>query len=138
VKPSGSAREIAIVVVDHGSSRAEANGAFVALAQRFARSSPFAIVEPAHMELAPPTIEEAFARAVARGAGEIVVHPLFLLPGKHWKHDIPALCDAASRKHGNVPWRMTGPLGESPKLLEAITDCIERALGPLRAEERER
>ena len=138
MKQGARAHEIAIVVVDHGSTRAEANEAFVALVERFAHSSPFATVEPAHMELAPPTIDDAFARAVARGAGEIVVQPLFLLPGKHWKHDIPALCEAASRAHGNVAWRMTGPLEESPKLLEAITDCIERALGAFPADGRER
>jgi sirohydrochlorin ferrochelatase len=118
---------IGVVVVDHGSRREEANEAFIALVARFADSSGYTIVEPAHMELAPPTIEEAFGRAVARGASSIVVHPLFLLPGRHWKHDIPELCAAASRVHGDVPWSMTGPLGDSAKLLDAIADCIEAA-----------
>ena len=116
---------IGVVIVDHGSRREEANDAFLALVAQFAQTSGYPIVEPAHMELAPPTIEDAFARAVARGATEIVVHPFFLLPGRHWKHDIPELCAAASRTHEDVPWCMTGPLGDSARLLDAIADCIE-------------
>jgi sirohydrochlorin ferrochelatase len=119
---------LGIVVVDHGSRRAEANDAFLALVERFATQSGFAIVEPAHMELASPTLDDAFARAVARGATEIVVHPCFLLPGRHWNEDIPRLCDAASRAHGGVAWRMTGPLGDSPQLLDAIRQCIDDVL----------
>jgi sirohydrochlorin ferrochelatase len=118
---------IGVVIVDHGSRLEEANDAFLALVARFTKTSRYAIVEPAHMELAPPTVDDAFARAVARGATEIVVHPFFLLPGRHWKHDIPELCAAASRAHGDVPWCMTGPLGDSAKLLEAITHLVESA-----------
>ena len=119
---------LGIVVVDHGSRRAQANDAFLALVERFAAHAGFAIVEPAHMELAAPTIDDAFARAVGRGATEIVVHPCFLLPGRHWNEDIPRLCDSASRAHGAVPWKMTGPLGDSPYLLDAIRECIDAVL----------
>ena len=119
---------LGVVVVDHGSRRAEANEAFLALVQRFAAHSGFEIVEAAHMELAAPTLDDAFARAVARGATEIVVHPCFLLPGRHWNEDIPRLCEAASKAHGSVSWKMTGPLGDSPQLLEAIRECIDAAL----------
>jgi len=117
-----------VVIVDHGSRRKEANDAFLALVARFAETSGYAVVEPAHMELAHPTIEDAFARAVQRGATRIVVHPFFLLPGRHWKHDIPELSATASRAHGDVPWCMTAPLNESAKLLDAIADCIENAI----------
>lgn len=119
---------LAVVIVDHGSRRDEANTAFLEVVRRFADSSRFAIVEPAHMELASPTIDDAFARAVARGAGRIVVHPYFLLPGRHYAEDIPAQCDAASRKHGNVSWLITAPLSESPVLLEAIEECVDAVL----------
>ena len=37
------------------------------------------IVEPAHMELAEPSIATAFARCVERGATTVVVFPYFLL-----------------------------------------------------------
>jgi sirohydrochlorin ferrochelatase len=121
-------RTIGIVIVDHGSRLAEANDAFLALVRGFATVSRHAIVEPAHMEIAPPTIDEAFARAIERGATEIVVHPFFLLPGRHWTHDIPELCRAAALRHGGVNWRVTRPLGESRRLLEAIAESIDETV----------
>jgi len=119
---------IAVVIVDHGSRRAEANDAFLEVVARFGERGRFQIVEPAHMEIASPTIEDAFERAVARGASEIVVHPYFLSPGRHWQSDIPSLCDAASRKHGSVPFRVTEPLGLSERILDVIDERIDAVL----------
>ena len=35
------------------------------------------------MELAEPSIEQAFDKCVAQGATFVVVHPYFLAPGRH-------------------------------------------------------
>jgi len=120
---------LAIIIVDHGSRRAEANDALAEIARRFAERSGHAIVEPAHMELASPTLDEAFERAVARGATEIVVHPYFLAPGRHWNEDIPALCARAAAGHPSVKWTVTEPLGISDKILDVIAERVESARG---------
>ena len=117
---------LAVVIVDHGSKRSEANDAFTKLVERFAARGDYAIVEPAHMELAPPTIAEAFASAVARGADEIIVHPYFLLPGRHWHEDIPRLCTEAAAGCGDVPWHLTEPVGMSDGILDVIAEHIEQ------------
>jgi len=57
------------------------------------------IVEPAHMELAEPSIATAFTRAVAQGATSITVAPYFFFPGKHIRADIPALVEEAAKMH---------------------------------------
>jgi hypothetical protein len=43
------------------------------------------IVELAHMEIAEPSIEVAFARCVEQGATLVAVSPFFLSPGRHWQ-----------------------------------------------------
>ena len=58
-------------------------------AQRFKQT--YDIVEPAHMELAEPSIGTAYAKCAERGATRIIVCPFFLGPGKHWTADIPRL-----------------------------------------------
>ena len=75
-----------IILVDHGSRRGESNQLLEEVAAAFARrfAERYPIVEPAHMELAEPTIAAAYARCVERGAERIVVVPYFLGPGKHW------------------------------------------------------
>ena len=118
----------AIVLVDHGSRRKEANEAFLEVVARYAERSGHSIVEPAHMELAPPTIAEAFASAVDRGATEIVVHPYFLFHGRHCSEDIPRMCAEAASSHPGLRWRLTAPLGLADGILEVVDERIRQAL----------
>lgn len=98
----------------------------------FAAQSTCQIVEPAHMELAAPTIAEAFARCVERGATRVLVFPYFLSPGRHWTEDIPALVADAAKTFPHVPWLVTAPFGLHPKMLDIINDrlrlCQEAAI----------
>ena len=89
---------VGIVVVDHGSRRAESNDLLLDVVAMFREQSGYEIVEPAHMEIAEPTIQTAFDRCVERGAKLVVIHPYFLAPGRHWKEDIPKLAAEAALK----------------------------------------
>ncbi len=117
-----------IIIVDHGSRRAESNKMLLEVVELFARTTGCPIVEPAHMELAEPSIRTAFARCVARGAQAVVVHPYFLLPGKHWTEDIPALAAAAAAEHPGVRYAVTAPLGLHPLMTRIIEERIAEAV----------
>ena len=118
---------LGIILVDHGSRVAAANAEFERLVRDFAARSGFAIVEPAHMELAPPRIAEAFERAVAAGADEILVHPYFLAMGRHASEDVPAQCASAAARWPHLRWSLTAPLGSSPVVFDAVVERIEAA-----------
>ena len=66
-----------IIIVDHGSSRAESNKMLEELAGHFARrfGPKYEVVEPAHMEIAEPSIATAYGECVKRGAERVVVVP---------------------------------------------------------------
>jgi sirohydrochlorin ferrochelatase len=115
----------AILLVDHGSRRPEANEQLAAAASLVAERVPDAIVRCAHMELAAPDIAEGFASCVSAGAEEVVVHPYFLGPGNHTTQDIPRLVHAAAANHPGVAVRISEPLGLHPKLVDVILDRIE-------------
>ena len=51
-----STEPVGLVVVDHGSRRAESNAMLEEMAAMVAEVVPYPIVEPAHMELAEPSI----------------------------------------------------------------------------------
>ena len=108
----------AILLVDHGSRRPEANAQLEALAA-LVRARSDAAVQVAHMELAPPSIAEAFAACVETGAEEVVVVPCFLAPGRHASEDIPRLVAEAAAEHP-VRWQVTDVLGAHPLLAELI------------------
>ena len=118
---------LGIILVDHGSRVAAANTEFERLVREFATRSELSVVEPAHMELAPPTIAEPFERAVAAGADEILVHPFFLAMGRHASEDVPAQCAAAAAHWPHVRWWLTAPLGSSPLVFDAIGERIAEA-----------
>jgi sirohydrochlorin ferrochelatase len=119
---------LGIVLVDHGSQRAESNAMLLDVVREFQAATGFAIVEPAHMELAEPSIDAAFSRCVQRGAKKIVVFPYFLLPGRHWNEDIPNLAVAAAQRHPGVRYLVTAPFGLHPLMSEVMRQRIEHCL----------
>lgn len=128
-KRSAAEPQRAILLVDHGSRSPAANRVIEALARKLRRRLPGAIVEFAHMEVAPPTIAEAVDACVVAGAREIVVHPYFLAPGLHGRRDVPALARAAARRHRGVRVRVTAPLGGHDLLVDVVLDRVRQAAG---------
>lgn len=118
----------AVIIVDHGSRLRESNDQLLAVVDEYRRRWPGRIVEPAHMELAEPTIAQAFARCVERGARAVIVFPYFLAPGRHWTEDIPRLAAEAAVPFPGVRHVVTAPLGQHPLLLEIIDERIAKAL----------
>jgi sirohydrochlorin ferrochelatase len=119
---------LGVILVDHGSRREESNRLLLEVVRQFAEASGLPIVEPAHMELAEPTIAAAFARCVERGAKTVVVFPYFLLPGRHWHEDIPRLAAEAAAAHSGVKYLVTDPIGLHPLMFEIIQDRIAQSL----------
>ena len=117
-----------IVIVDHGSRRAESNVMLERFVDTFREATDYRIVEAAHMELAEPSIATAFGRCVARGASTVLVCPYFLLPGRHWSKDIPALAAAAAAAHPGVRHMVTAPIGLHPMMLRVVESRIEHCL----------
>lgn len=109
-----------VILVDHGSRVAESNEALLVIAKRFQATLQHAIVEPAHMELAEPSISTAVSRCVAQNAKRIVVVPFFLLPGRHWRQDIPQLTRAACERYEALPFIVTAPLGDAQGVVDVL------------------
>jgi sirohydrochlorin ferrochelatase len=111
-----------IIIVDHGSRRDESNRMLEELAAIFAGRfrQKYSIVEPAHMELAEPSIATAYATCVKRGAQRVVVCPFFLGPGKHWTWDIPRLTAEAAAKFPETSYHVTPTLGIDDLILDLL------------------
>ncbi|RLN08549.1 sirohydrochlorin ferrochelatase [Panicum miliaceum] len=118
----------AVVIVDHGSRRQESNLMLNDFVEMFRARTGYKIVEPAHMELAEPTIKDAFGKCVQQGASRVIVSPYFLSPGRHWKQDIPALAAEASKEHSNIPYIVTAPLGLHELMVDIMNDRIKYCL----------
>lgn len=124
----------AIIIVDHGSRLPASNQLLEEVSALFASrfAQLYDIVEPAHMELAEPSIATAYHKAVERGATQVVVCPFFLGPGKHWTADIPRLAADAAQAHPGTRYHVTMPLGIDELIVELLNKrvqfCMERGL----------
>jgi len=108
----------------------DANDLLPQVARMLRSMSDFKIVRFAHMELAEPTIQQAFDACVADGADEVIVHPYFLGPGRHSTSDIPRMVAEAAARHRQVRFRITGPLGIHPKIGELILERVRESSLP--------
>jgi len=124
----GSLDRIGVIIVDHGSRREESNALLLQVVDSYRQHADWKIVEPAHMEIAEPSIATAFATCVGRGAKLVVVFPYFLSPGRHWHQDIPALTAAAAADHPSVKFLVTAPLGLHALMLQVIDQRIGHCL----------
>jgi sirohydrochlorin ferrochelatase len=117
----------AIVLVDHGSRRAEANAQLEALAERVREREPGTLVVTAHLEIAGPDIGEALAACASAGARDVVLLPWFLAPGRHTAEDIPRAVAAARERLPSLRVRIGEPLGLDARLVDVALSRIEDA-----------
>ncbi|EIE19197.1 CbiX-domain-containing protein [Coccomyxa subellipsoidea C-169] len=123
---SPTADDVAVVLVDHGSKRAEANE----MLEEFAtlNLSSRQRVEIAHMELAEPSIGTAVSRCASEGFRKIVIAPYFLSRGRHITSDIPALVAEAQKAHPEVECVIAEPIGIDPLMAQVIENRVAGAL----------
>ena len=84
-------------------------------------------VELAYLEIMKPSLEDSARALAAEGLKSVAIVPLFLAQGKHLKHHLPELVARLKRRHPNVEFRVTSALGDSPEIVAAIAEWVQRA-----------
>lgn len=119
----------ALLLIAHGSRQPEANADLVALAAELREVGPCPIVEPAFLELAQPSIEDAGRKCVEQGAHRVVLVPYFLSAGVHVQRDLREHRDRLAETHPAIDWRLAEPLGPHPLLqvivLDRARECVD-------------
>ena len=125
--------KMALVVVDHGSRTESSNASLEDVVREVAAlaGDRYAAVLPAHMDLAAPTIGDAFDAAVACGADFVVVAQYFLAPGRHSETDVPRLAAEAAARHPGLGFAVAASLGPHAVLSALVLDRAAEVL-PLR------
>ena len=119
----------ALLIIDHGTRSADANGALAEFAARVAEARPDWRVAHAHMELGTPDVPSAIGALVRGGATEIHVHLHFLGRGMHVRETIPELLEAARNEHPTVDFRVGDALGEDPRLVDLVVTRLDAVDG---------
>jgi sirohydrochlorin ferrochelatase len=113
-----------ILYVCHGSRSPEGCEQAISFIKKCISNSKTEIQEYAFLELASPTIEEAFARCISRGATHIKVIPLLLLAAVHAKKDIPEVLSKVQEKYPDVTVQCGSPIGVHAEMIDIITERL--------------
>lgn len=109
-----------IVLVDHGSRRADANAATEAAGAALAARLGVP-VDACHMEIAEPLYADVLARLAADPTtSEIVVVPMFFVSGKHFVEDIEEPLAAVARNRAGLAVRLVPPFTAQPQFLDYL------------------
>ena len=109
-----------VLIVGHGTRSPLGQAQFLWLVKQLQAGLAPLPVEPAFLELAAPTIDDAVGRLVGRGIEHLVTVPLLLFAAGHAKEDIPSEVRAALTKHDKAELRsvQAAHFGCHPALLE--------------------
>ncbi|WP_437227189.1 sirohydrochlorin chelatase [Planctomicrobium sp. SH661] len=116
----------AILLIAHGSRRAEANADLVQLAELLGPRVSDQIVEIAYLELAEPTIPEGLRTCVNRGATSIRMLPYFLSAGAHVTDDLKEFRADFIAANPGIHCRICPPLGLHPLIVEVLLDRLKQ------------
>ncbi|MBI5042139.1 MAG: CbiX/SirB N-terminal domain-containing protein [Gammaproteobacteria bacterium] len=119
----------ALLVIAHGSRRAESNDEVRRLTDTLARraQAEFPIVCCGFLELAEPSIPNGIEQCVQAGATEVVVLPYFLSAGRHVVTDIPNDVRGKQEQYPQVNIRIAAYLGAHDRVTDLL---LESALIP--------
>ena len=115
---------IAVLLIAHGSRRAEANADLLRLAEIIRGKGLYPIVETSYLELAEPGIAAGGESCVAQGATAVKMLPYFLSAGAHVVEDLEAHRRELSERFPDVTFELCPPLGLHPLMVEIVLDRL--------------
>jgi len=118
----------ALLLIAHGSRRAEANADLEAIAEQFRAMPHYDFVQTSFLELAEPNIATGGQACAQAGAKYVVMVPYFLSPGVHVKDDLTEARDALTEQFPDVRFVLAQPIGRHPLIMEIVQDRVAEAL----------
>lgn len=110
----------AVLLMAHGSRRAEANLDLVQMAALLQQRGEYDLVEVSYLELLSPTICDGGRACVRRGASKVLMLPYFLSAGNHVVNDLKEFQGQLVVEFPNVEFILCPPLGLHPLMIEIV------------------
>lgn len=118
--PPGHPANTALLLIAHGSRRAEANADLEALAEQIRERGLYRHVQASYLELCPPNIVDGGILCASSGVSEVVMLPYFLSAGIHVVDDLTEARDQLKNQYPDIHFVLAEPLGRHPLLTEIV------------------
>jgi sirohydrochlorin ferrochelatase len=114
-----------VLLLGHGSRRAEANQEWEQIWQMFQRMHPQLKVQRGYVEFFHPSLEEGVDLLRQQyDVHTVVIVPLFLTTGNHLCQHVPIKVDALKEKYPDISFVLTEHIGADSLLLQIIEKRI--------------
>ena len=117
-----------VILLGHGSRRAEANEEIRQIGHMIRAEDPEGIYEVAFLSFAEPGLTDAAEDLIAQGVDQLIVMPIFLVTGNHIKRDIPSKLLLLKTTHPAVTFTMAQHFGAHPGMVRIVQERIASAV----------
>lgn len=114
----------AVLLIAHGSRRAEANQDLVRLAELVTERGRYQIVEVSYLELAEPSIPQGGQKCVDRGARRVLMMPYFLSAGVHVVNDLQGIRSDLANQFPQIEFVLCPHLGLHPLMADIVLERL--------------
>lgn len=122
-----------VVLLGHGSRRAEANEEIRQISRMVADLNPGVLYETAFLSFCSPDLAEAVAKLKQAGADKIIITPVFLANGNHIALDIPEEIAGLKSDYPDIEFVLAEHIGPDPGVAEIVKERIVQARAKLTA-----
>ena len=119
---------VAVLLIAHGSRRAEANDDLVKLAELISARNEYDHVQVSYLELVSPTILEGGRACVERGATHVLMLPYFLSAGVHVVNDLEESRQTLAEEFPEVEFLLCPHLGLHPLMADIVLARLSESL----------
>lgn len=110
----------ALILFAHGSKDLLWRRSIDDLALRIRLKAPDIYVSSAFLEFIEPDLPKLVNKIISLNINYISISPIFLGLGKHVRNDLPSLFSQIQLEHPNIIFKLQGPIGENPKLIDLM------------------
>ncbi len=114
----------AVLLVSHGSFSPQAKKEILMLVRNLRRASRSVIFKYAFLEINRPSIPAGIERCVKAGAKDVTILLNFLNSGVHVREDILRLVRGSKRRHPEVSFSMSPPIGVHNGIVPLFLDYL--------------
>ncbi len=118
----------AVVVLGHGSKRAEADEPMLRVIQTLKTREPEILFHAAYLEITSPDLIQAIQIVLNMGAGEVIVLPYFVQTGRHVKEHIPELVRKVREQFPTKTIHLAGHIGYDERIVSIVLDRIRETV----------
>lgn len=114
----------AVVYIGHGNRSPVGRELYLKFIQNTMEAVPAPITEYCFYERAEPTLSEAIDNCIQKGATNIQVIPVLLLPGKQTSEEMPNDINTFREKYPEVHFLLKEPIGVNPIMFELVLERL--------------